>query len=135
MKKRWLCLAVLALCYLLSEGCNNDSHVIESISIDFPHGETRLVVWKNGEAALFYGALPQHNVVKTGIFDVENLYKQLQLRLHRNGPREEWPNPTSTSGMVQIKFKDKGNKDYLIFDEKAFAEELFSKARLNFVGK
>lgn len=135
MKKRWLNFAVLALCFLFLGGCNKDSRVIESISIDFPHGGTRLVVWKSEEAALYYGALPQHDFVSTGVFDVEDLYKKLQPHLHSNVPREEWPNPSATAGMVQVKFKDKGKKNYLIFDEKAFAEELFSKARQNVVGE
>lgn len=135
MKIKLTNLILLTLCCLLLAGCSINSRVIESISIDFPHGETRLVVWKNGEAALFYGARPQHETVRAGIFNVQDLYKQLQPRLNRNTPREEWPNPNATPGMVQIRFKDNGNRDFLIFNEKELAEELFKKARQNIIGK
>ena len=135
MKMKRTSLIILTLCCLLLEGCSINSPVIESISIDFPHGETRLAVWKNGEAALFYGARPQHEIVRAGVFNVQELYKQLQPRLNPNVPREDWPNPSSTAGMVQIRFKEQDKIDYLIFDEKAFVEELFSKARQNIIGK
>jgi hypothetical protein len=132
---RAICFLILMALFFLLAGYEEDRRSIESISIDFPSGETRLVVWKDGTASLFYGALPQSEIIKSGTFNIEELYKQLQPRLHRNLPREDWPNPNSTRGMVQLKFKDKSEKDYLIFDEQDFAEKLFSKARKHIVAK
>ena len=134
MKSKWFRIVIITLCCLLPGGCSLNSRLIESISIDFPHGETRLVVWKNGEAALFYGARPQHEVVKTGVFNVQDIYKQLRQRLNPNVPREDWPDPKATAGMVQIRLKNKRESAYLIFDEKEFMEELFIRARQNIVG-
>lgn len=121
--------------FLLQMRCNEKTSSIERISIDFPHGETRLLVRRNGEALLFYGALAQHQKIKNSTFDVDELYKQLQTRLHDNVPREEWPNPKSKAGMVTINFNNKAKKDYLIFDEEEFAERLFNKAKKNIVGQ
>lgn len=134
VKKARLGLVLVALCFLLN-GCSEGDRSIKSVIIDFPHGETRLVVWSNGKASLFYGALPQSETIRTGTFDVEELYERLRPRLHRSGPREEWPDPHATYGMVQVKFEDESERDYLIFNERGLAEELFGKAKQNIVGK
>ncbi len=133
--KRTAYYLVLMTLFLLQAGCNDNISSIESISIDFPHGETRLLVRRNGEALLFYGALPQHQTIRNGTFDIDELCKQLQPRLHENAPREERPNPASEYGMVQIRLKDKSEKTYLIFSEEDFAEQLFSKAKRNIIGQ
>jgi hypothetical protein len=125
--------ALMVLLVLVGTAWGEDTNSIESISIDFPHGETRLLVQRNGESFLFYGALPQYQKIKNNTFDIDELYKQLQERLRDNVPREQWPNPKSRAGMVQIRFQDKHKRDYLIFDEDVFAERLFSKARKNAV--
>ena len=130
-----ICFFVLITLFFLQMGCNEKASSIQSISIDFPHGETGLLVRRNGEALLFYCALPQHQKVKNSTFDIDELYKQLQTRLHDNVPREEWPNPKSKAGMVTIDFDNKAKKDYLIFDEEEFAERLFNKAKKNIVGQ
>jgi len=122
---------VFIVCLLTLAGCREDPSAVESISIDFPHGETRLIVWKDGNASLFYGALPQSKTIKTEVFDITKLYQQLKPRLHPNVPREDWPNPQSIAGMVQVKIKDKGKSAYLIFDEQEFTKQLFDKARQN----
>ena len=83
---------------------------------------------------MFYGALPEHQKVKNGTFDIDELYEQLKTRLHDNAPREEWSKPQSKAGMVTINVAGKAEKDYLIFDEEEFAEHLFNKARKNIVG-
>lgn len=119
---------------LLGTGCLESSDSIESISMDFPHGETRLLVQRDGEAFLFYGALPSHQKIGKGAFDLDELYKQLQSHLHENVPRENWPNPKSKAGMVTIRFKNKSQKDYLIFDED-LAKIIFDKAKKNIVGQ
>ncbi len=133
--KRHLIFFALATLLILGIGCNEKYDSIESISIDFPHGETRLLVQRNGDAFLFYGALPQHQKIKNGALNIDELYQQLQWRLHDNVPRENWPNPKSTVGMVQIRFKDGKQRSYLIFDEKEFATRLFYEARKNIVGQ
>lgn len=112
----------------------DDGPAIESISVDYPHGETRLVVWTSGEAALYYGALPRRRIVAEGIFTVESLHERLRPKLHPVAPREAWPDPKAEAGMVQIRFEDGTEQVHLIFDERAFAERLFEKARENVVG-
>jgi hypothetical protein len=116
-------------------GLQNYGVNTESIIMDYPLGKTRLHVRRNGEAFLFYGALPQYQKIKKGIFDIDELYKQLKTRLHDNVPREEWPNPQSKAGMVTINVAGKAEKNYLIFDEEEFAEHLFNKAGKNIVGQ
>lgn len=117
------------------KGCDDDARSLASISVDYPHGGDRLVVWKSGDAALFYGALARHRTVARGAFDVDEFHERLRPRLHPNAPREEWPDPTSEAGMVQLGFEDGTEESYLIFDEEAFAERLFEKARANVVGR
>ena len=124
----------LMVLLILGIGCNESSESIESISMDFPHGETRLLVQRDGEAFLFYGALPSYQKIKKGTFDLDQLYKQLQVHLHENGPRENWPDPKAKAGMVTIRFKNKSQKDYLIFDED-LAKSIFDKARQNAAGR
>jgi hypothetical protein len=116
----------------MQAGCSQKAGAIESIHFSYPMGETALLVRSNGESSLFYGALPQHQMIKQGIFDVDELNDQLKTRLHDNVPREEWPDPKSEAGMVNILFENGTKKAYLIFDEQVFAEQLFRKARENF---
>jgi hypothetical protein len=111
--------------------CADNTSSIEMIIMDYPHGETRLYVERNGQARLSYGSHPQFQVVQAGTFKIDDLYQQLQPRLHDNVPREEWPDQKSVAGMITITYQDKTNKDYLIFDAKEFAEEIFNKARKN----
>lgn len=133
MKRTIACLVLLILLFL-EAGCNGHYGSIEFISLAYPDGETRLSVWKNGEATLSYGALFGKEI-RNGTFHTEDLYKQLQPRLHRNTPRENWPDPKAEHGMVQVRFEDGKERDYLIFNEQVFAEKLFSKARENMIGK
>lgn len=111
-----------------------DQSTLAAISIDFPHGETRLVVNRSGEASLYYGALDRECVIKPGTFDIDKLYRRLRGRLHPNLPAEERPEPTAKYGMVHIHYKDKGEKYFLVYDGK-FAERLFEKARKNLIGE
>jgi hypothetical protein len=130
MRKRIHFMVLIALFFQGVIGCEQERKPIESISIDFPHGETRLLVRSDGEAFLYYGALPSFQRVRSGTFDVEILYGQLETRLNDNVPREEWSDPGATAGMVIITFKDQSAQNYLIFD-RHFAEQLFKKGREN----
>ncbi len=103
------------------------------IIIDYPHGATSLRVCYNGEAYLFYGALPRYQRVRNHTFDMAELYRQVQDKLYDNAPRQTWPQPKATAGMVTINFDDKPSESYLIFDQEEFAEALFTKARENIV--
>ncbi len=134
MNKRINFIALMILLITGIVGCKEDRNPIESISIDYPHGETRLLVERSGEAFLYYGALPSFQKVRSGTFDTEILYKQLETRLHDNVPREEWSNPRATAGMVIIAYQDQSEEDYLIFDEQ-YAEQLFREARENILDK
>ena len=122
------------MCFIQT-GCNDIEKEIEFISISFPQGETDLRVWMNGQASLFYGALPQSETIKSGTFNTKQLYDQIRPRLRPNVPREEWPNPKAKCGMVLVKFKSKEIESYLIYDEQEFTNALFDKARSNIVGK
>lgn len=128
---RYLKLIVVITILISIIGCLQRSSSIERISISFPLGETRLLVQRNGDAFLFYGALPQHEKINNGTFNIDELYKQLRDRLHDNEPREDWINPKSEAGIVTIIFTNKTKKSYLIFDEKDFANMIFDKARKN----
>ncbi len=101
------------------------------IVIDYPHGEERLVLESNGSARLYYGALPQHQNVKPGTFDLQQIRRQLQGKLHPNQPRELWSDPKATCGMVTFVESQKPRTDYLIFNEEQFAKKLFRRARNN----
>ena len=107
---------------------------MESLTIDYPHGEDRLMLRADGEAVLYYGALPQSQTVENGIFDLEQILEQLKPKLCPNTPREEWDNPNSTAGMVTIRYAGSRSEDvFLIFDQSRFAERLFSKAKRHVV--
>lgn len=127
------CVLVIFLALLTSAGDDLGSRSITVISMDFPHGETSLVVKRNGEAFLYYGGRPQGAVIKRGTFNIDRLYRQLRRRLHPVVAAEERPNPTAKYGMVTIFYKNKSEKSYLIYDRK-FAESVFEKARNNLVG-
>ena len=106
---------------------------VASLSVDYPHGERRLLVESGGEASLFYGALPRGQRIGAGVFSVDELYAQLRARLHENVPRDRWPDPMAEYGMVTIVFDDRSERSYLLFDEKAFAEALFGRAEAGIV--
>ncbi len=137
MRRGAMLLAALALApAVLVSGCGGetDAERASIIDMDFPHGETRLQIRRSGEGALYYGALPQHEVVKPGLFDIDELHKELRSRLNPNLPREEWPDPKAKAGMVNIRYGDGSRKSFLIYDGD-FAEGVFKKARANVVGK
>jgi len=129
LMKRYFDAVISVLFVLIATGCAERSSSIERLSIDYPNGETRLLVQRDGQAFLLYGALPQRRPVKEGTFDIDDLYASLQQRLHNAVPREQWPNPRSTFGTVHITLSDGKKKDCLIFDEEVFATQLFDKAR------
>ncbi len=137
MRRGAMLLATAAL--LMAVGCGGeaggeaDGERVEIIDMDFPHGETRLQIRRSGEALLYYGALPQHEVVKPGVFDIDKLHKDLLPRLHPNLPREEWPDPKAKAGMVNIRYADGTDKSFLIYDGD-FAGSVFRKAQTNIVG-
>jgi hypothetical protein len=104
---------------------------VTGIIVDFPHGELRLLVRREGKTRLFYGALPRHRTVQSNIFNIEDLFQQLQPRLHDNVPAENRP-LGQPYGMATIEFSNGSEQDYLIYDE-TFAVELFQVACANLV--
>jgi hypothetical protein len=128
-------LSILALMTLLallaSSGCRRDSNRVTHISLDFPHGELRLVLHRDDGARLTYGALPAFQAVKDGTFDIDRLYEQLQTRINPVVPSEEMPGG-GPAGMVSLNFADGSSSDHLIYDA-AFAQELFTAACENLV--
>lgn len=117
---------------IITGGCNAKADLPTSIIMDFPHGETRLHVNNDGTAYLFYGALPQHEVVRPDTFELDNLFNDLQDKIHPNAPLEERP-AGQAYGMVTFRFSDGREEDYLIYDGD-FAETYFEIARANIVG-
>ena len=118
----------MAAVFALS-GCRAESKPVESISLDFPNGETRLLVERDGAARLFYGELPQSLTVLSGVFDINDLSEKLQSRLRDVVFSEARP-AGQPFGMVNFHFSDGSSKDYYIYDG-AFAEELFVSACRN----
>jgi hypothetical protein len=128
--KRLIALLVLLVPFA---GCHKDLGQITHINIDFPHGETRLLVNNTGEARLYYGALPKALQVERGFFDIKKVYKDLKSRLEPVVTNDKMK-PGVSYCMVTISFKDKKKVDYFITDRE-FAEELFQMARDNLIEK
>lgn len=126
-------LIILIVILVLFGGCHEEVGQITYISIDFPHGETRLHVNNRGEASLYYGALPKALHVETGAFDIQKIYKDLRSRLEPVVTNDKMK-PGISYGMVTISFRDKKSVDYFITDRE-FAEELFQMARDNLIEK
>lgn len=125
-------LVILAFILLSLFGCYTDTNPVTSIVMDFPHGETRLLIRRDGEALLFYGALPESQIVKPGLFEIDEIADELQPRLSKVVPAEERP-LDQPYGMVTLQFTNGSQQDYFIYDG-AFADELFQTARENIVG-
>ncbi len=105
-------------------GCLPESQSVERISLDFPYGETRLLVDRQGEARLFYGELPESLAVRDGVFSVDSLYAGLQPRIQKVVPLGQH------YGMVTLFLQDGASSEYFIFD-RDFTEGLFFTACAN----
>ena len=130
MRSRFTLLAI-TVCALVLSACNTDPPLVTWISIDFPHGALRLLVQREGDARLFYGALPTSRVIQKSPGNIDDLFQQLQPRLHDVVPAENRP-IGQPYGMVTIEFSDGNQRDYLIYDE-TFAVDLFKAACANSV--
>jgi len=128
MKSQFI-LILITVSVLMISGCNTGTNPVTSIILDFPHGGLRLLVQRDGDIRLYYGALPTSQAVKNGIFDIDELFQQLQLRLHEVVPAEARP-LGQPYGMATLEFSDGSERDYLIYDQ-AFAKELFKAACAN----
>jgi len=116
---------------MMLSGCNTDANPVTYIILDFPHGALRLLVQRDGDIRLFYGALPTYRTVKNGTFDIDELFQELQTRLHEVVPAEDRP-IGQPYGMVTVEFSDGSRRDYLIYDQ-VFSEGLFKAACANSV--
>lgn len=114
---------------LMLSACNTDTTLVTRIIVDFPHGALRLLVERDGDTRLFYGELPTSRAVQSSAFNIDDLFQQLQSRLHDNVPAENRP-VGQPYGMATIEFSDGSKHDYLIYDE-TFAVELFQTACAN----
>lgn len=126
-------LVMLIVVLVPFSGCHKVINQINHISIDFPHGETRLHVNNKGEASLYYGALPKALKIKRGAFDIQTIYKNLQSRVEPVVTNDKMK-PGISYGMVTISFNDNRKIDYFITDRE-FAKELFQMARDNLIDK
>ena len=118
--------------FVIANGCSKRAEMPTTISMDFPHGETRLLVKEDGTAFLFYAALPQHEVVRPNTFELDQLFNELQDKIDPNAPMEERP-VHEAYGMVTFRFSD-GREDVCLIYDGAFAEAYFEIARANIVG-
>jgi hypothetical protein len=110
---------------LIFAGCRG-SKAPTTISLDFPHGEARLLVRRGRDAQLYYGALPTSCSVPQEVFDIDELFSQLQPRLHEVVPSEERPFD-GPYGMVTLGFGSGDPESYLIYDA-AYAVDLLNRA-------
>ncbi len=129
MKTRLVLFAACSFLVLAFSACQVKSETVDSISLDFPHGEARLLVWRGGEARLFYAELPNSLVIKSGVFDIDELYGQLQNRIHDKEPAED-RSAGQPFGMVTFSYRDGSSKDYFTYDGE-FAEGIFMTACSN----
>lgn len=104
-------------------GCTTKA---ERISLSFPYGELRLLVQRDSDTLLFYGALPQSRTIPSDIFDIDELFTQLQTRLHEMAPAEKRL-PGQPYGAVTIWLSDGRSRDYMLYDGD-YAGEIFKLA-------
>jgi len=127
-KSRFIVLSI-ALGALILSACNTDIPVVTRIIVDFPHGALRLLVQRDDKVRLFYGELPTSRAIQNSIFNIDDLFQQLQPRLHDVVSAENRP-IGQPYGMATIEFSDGSEQDYLIYDG-TFAVELFKAACAN----
>jgi hypothetical protein len=113
---------------LAVSGCQPETETAESISLDYPYGETRLLVRRGGEARLFYAALPESLMLKSGVFDFDVLMGQLEPRLHDVVTGDLVAG--RPFGIVTVNYRNRSSGDYFLYDGE-FAEALFLTACLN----
>jgi hypothetical protein len=123
-------LVALLLCVMALERAVVAQRV-RQISLDFPHGELRLLVDRDGPSQLFYAAAPFGREVAAGTFNIDALRRQLTSRLQPVSAAETRP-PGQVFGTVTLGFGRGRNEEYLIVD-RAFAEGLLTRACANLV--
>jgi hypothetical protein len=122
-------LVVWTVGLLALSGCGTKVQSVTSIVLDFPHGEARILIQRDGGTHLFCGALPTSRTIPQGTFDIDDVYGQLETRLHRVVPAEQRP-LGQPYGMVSIGFKNGDSRDYLIYDGE-YAKALLGRACKN----
>jgi hypothetical protein len=102
---------------------------VGKISLDFPHGELRLLVDRDGPSQLFYAAAAFGREVAAGVFDIDTLRTQLAPRLLPVTAADTRP-AGQVFGTVSLWFAPGKTDEYLIADQ-AFAEGLLQRACAN----
>jgi hypothetical protein len=128
MRSRFTLLSIM-LWALMVSACNTADPLVTRIIVDFPRGALRLLVQRDGDSRLFYGALPTYRAIQNSPFNIDDLFDQLRPRLHDVLPAEDRP-LGQPYGMATIEVSDGSKQDYLIYDE-MFALELFKTACTN----
>lgn len=126
MMKAWFLVTCIALGTLLGAGCTSAASLVTQISLDFPSGGLRLLVQRDGDARLFYAALPFGQALAGDSFAIDDLYAQLGPRLHTVEPTDSLP-AVQPYGTVTLAFSNGRTQEYLIVDQ-AFAEDLLRSA-------
>jgi len=133
--KRILGYLIIVPFLFMQASCSDTTSEIDTITIMFPMGGTDLRVRKNGEARLYYNTSVRHSTIKKGIFNTEQLYKQIKLYLHPIVPSENWSDPKAKVGMVQIKYTNKNEESFHIFNPQKWTSKLFNKAKINILSE
>jgi hypothetical protein len=90
MKSRILTVLPLLAFGLLFAACRPTSADVIAIALGFPHGETYLVVQREGDARLGYGAM-LGNPVRGDAFDIDQIFDDLQESLQPVEPAGNRP--------------------------------------------
>jgi hypothetical protein len=128
MKLRLPTIVFLFLIMVSLPACQPDSGIVESVSLDFPYGEARLLIRRGGEARLAYAELPDSLLVQYSIFNFDALMDQLQPRLYEvvTGDRVAG----RPFGTATLDYQNGSTRDYFMYDSE-FAEGLFLTACRN----
>lgn len=124
--KLWMKWIMLGSSLMLLLGCSPKSGSVTTISLDYPHGGLRLLIRRDGETQLFYGALPESQRIAEDLFDIDLLFEQLQSRIERE-PSSGGVLESLSYGMVTYGYRDGSSEDFFISDGD-YARQLFTTA-------
>lgn len=116
----------LSVAVVLLAACRTNANPVAVIVLSYPSGELSLRVGRDQASRLTYGELPEGLTIERGVFDLDELYGQLQGKLNEVVPSEKVP-AGKTIGTVSFVFADGSQESYFIYDE-AFSFQLLANA-------
>ena len=94
--------AGFALTFLaVGNGAPAHENPVPSLSVDMPHGGCRLAVKKDGEASIFYGAMPRSVRVTPGTFNFDQLILLLRAKSYPQSDRSLHSEPVGTLSLPE----------------------------------